>query len=327
MATTANSRGHAPGQSLAMLAMDNNRGRNAGLRSAFSDLFELQPHVVRGLPALVGIFGHAGSDQLIQRRRGHGLDGTDRRRLALQYCRQHAGSGLALERALAGGHLVEHGAQSEDVAARVGFLAFHLLRRHVLKRSNDRALRGQRQVADWQPSGSGLKIERLTGVTALARPKSISLAPDLVSMMLPGFRSRWTTPLRWARSSPSAISAPDAEYLLQRERTFDQARTQRLAFQILHHQVADSVLLADVIELADVGVIERRNGARLALETFFGVALVGKMLRQNLDGDGSLQAGVAGAVDLTHAAGADGRLDLVGAEFGSRIQQDKDCRW
>ena len=39
----------------------------------------------------------------------------------------------------------------------------------------------------------------------LARPKSSSLAPDLVSMMFPGLRSRCTIPLLWALSSASAI--------------------------------------------------------------------------------------------------------------------------
>jgi hypothetical protein len=46
------------------------------------------------------------------------------------------------------------------------------------------------------------------GVTGFARPKSISLAPLFVSMMLPGFRSRWMTSLRCAFSSPSQISIP-----------------------------------------------------------------------------------------------------------------------
>ena len=43
---------------------------------------------------------------------------------------------------------------------------------------------------------------------ARARPKSISLAPDFVSITLPGLRSRCTTPARCARSSASAIWAP-----------------------------------------------------------------------------------------------------------------------
>ena len=45
-----------------------------------------------------------------------------------------------------------------------------------------------------------------TGPRLLASPKSSSLAPLLVSMMLPGFRSRWTMPARCALSSADAIS-------------------------------------------------------------------------------------------------------------------------
>ena len=44
--------------------------------------------------------------------------------------------------------------------------------------------------------------------SALASPKSKIFAPDLVNMMLLGFKSRCITPARCACSSPSAISAP-----------------------------------------------------------------------------------------------------------------------
>jgi len=40
---------------------------------------------------------------------------------------------------------------------------------------------------------------------SLAKPKSSSFAPDFVSMILPGFKSRWMTPWRWALSSASEI--------------------------------------------------------------------------------------------------------------------------
>ena len=36
----------------------------------------------------------------------------------------------------------------------------------------------------------------IVAVTGLANPKSISFAPDFVSMMLPGFKSRWMMPSR-----------------------------------------------------------------------------------------------------------------------------------
>ena len=44
------------------------------------------------------------------------------------------------------------------------------------------------------------------------------------------------------------------------------------------------------------------------------------MLGEDLDGDGAVQAGVAGLVDLTHAARADEREDLVRAELYSCFQ-------
>ena len=63
--------------------------------------------------------------------------------------------------------------------------------------------------------GSGVSVATLTplpgrpaGAAARARPKSISLAPALVIITLPGLRSRCTTPARCARSSASAICAP-----------------------------------------------------------------------------------------------------------------------
>jgi hypothetical protein len=43
------------------------------------------------------------------------------------------------------------------------------------------------------------------GSVTFARPKSSSLAPEGVSITLPGFRSRWMTFFRCALSSASAI--------------------------------------------------------------------------------------------------------------------------
>ena len=49
------------------------------------------------------------------------------------------------------------------------------------------------------------EIERLPLPGAIARPKSRSFAPVLLSMMLPGLRSRWTMPALCAVTSASAI--------------------------------------------------------------------------------------------------------------------------
>src|SRR5690242_15983028 len=46
-----------------------------------------------------------------------------------------------------------------------------------------------------------------------------------------------------------------------------------LAFEQLHHQERFSVRLVDFVDRADVRMIERRGGARLALETLERVAI------------------------------------------------------
>ena len=43
-------------------------------------------------------------------------------------------------------------------------------------------------------------------------------------------------------------------------------RRQRFAFQVLHDEVGDAILLADVVQSADVRMIELRDGAGLAIE-------------------------------------------------------------
>ena len=64
------------------------------------------------------------------------------------------------------------------------------------------ALSGRdRVVGKGEDSGEGEvategEVKRATAGVGLASPKSMSLAPDLVSMMLSGLRSRWMTPLR-----------------------------------------------------------------------------------------------------------------------------------
>ena len=60
-----------------------------------------------------------------------------------------------------------------------------------------------------------------------------------------------------------------------------------------------------------------RHGAGLALEPLLQIGIGGDVLGEDFDGDGAVQAHVAGLIDLPHAARAEGGLDLVGAERGA----------
>src|ERR1039458_3918773 len=71
--------------------------------------------------------------------------------------------------------------------------------------------------------------------------------------------------------------------------------------------------LTHVVNNGNIGMIECRSGARLALETF-PRSLSRKGLRQNLYGYLAMEPRVACLIHLAHAALADGAKDLVGAE-------------
>jgi hypothetical protein len=64
-------------------------------------------------------------------------------------------------------------------------------------------------------------------------------------------------------------------------------------------------MLADVVQGADVRVVERRDGARLAEEPLHRLGVAARLVRQELDGDAAPQAQVFRRVDDAHAAAAE----------------------
>ncbi len=66
--------------------------------------------------------------------------------------------------------------------------------------------------------------------------------------------------------------------------------------------------MADIVESADVRVIEGGDGVRLGLESG------AEFLADNFDGDIAAETGVMRAVDLAHASRSDRREDFVRAE-------------
>jgi hypothetical protein len=73
-------------------------------------------------------------------------------------------------------------------------------------------------------------------------------------------------------------------------------------------------LVADVEQRADVRVVERGDGLRLALEALASLLVLGEGRGKDLDGDAAVEARVLPAPDLAHPAGADRRQKLVGPE-------------
>ncbi len=101
------------------------------------------------------------------------------------------------------------------------------------------------------------------------------------------------------------------EKLFFRQRAGFNALLQRAALEQFHHHERVPVLLADVVDRADVRVVQRGRRARLALEAFLGVRVTEELLGQHLDRNLPAQPRVLGQVNLAHPALTDLLRDAV----------------
>jgi hypothetical protein len=107
---------------------------------------------------------------------------------------------------------------------------------------------------------------------------------------------------------------PTLQRLFERQRPFFESLRQRLAFDALHHQELDAVLSSNVVQHANVRMIQAGDRLRLAFKTLPQSWVIRKLLRKNLDGDRAVQTRVARAVHLSHSARSEWRNNLVWPE-------------
>jgi hypothetical protein len=97
----------------------------------------------------------------------------------------------------------------------------------------------------------------------------------------------------------------------QIEGTAGDAVLQSGAVEKLHHDERLAVLLTDLVNGADVGMVECGSGPGLAAETFQGLRIVGDVVRKELESDEASELGVFGLVNQAHAAAAQLLQDAV----------------
>src|SRR5262249_31949454 len=107
-----------------------------GVLRAFADPLQFASQVPCALPPVVHALCQAFANDVIERRRRQRFGNSDRGWFLFQDGRGNAQLSLALERFLPGERFIENCAQRENVAPAIEFLAFHLLRRHVLERAD-----------------------------------------------------------------------------------------------------------------------------------------------------------------------------------------------
>src|SRR5664279_4691971 len=90
--------------------------------------------------------------------------------------------------------------------------------------------------------------------------------------------------------------------------------------QQLTHQVGRAIVMTDIVDRQNVGVVQRCDSPCLLLESAQPVTVTGKGLRQNLERDIPPQPRIPGAIDLAHSACSQQGIDLIGAKFCARSQ-------
>jgi len=92
------------------------------------------------------------------------------------------------------------------------------------------------------------------------------------------------------------------------------ALRERRAFHELEHEGRDAVRFLQPVDRFNVGMVQRSQHFGLASKAFHALLVTSESLRQNFDGDVTLELRIASAKDLSHAARTNGLEDLVVAE-------------
>ena len=208
-------------------------------------------------------------------------------------------------------HLVRDHAKRELVGAEVRRSSGCLLGRHVADRSKDHAFEGRinrrRAVASTADVEAGIASTNVRR----ARPKSrIFARPSAASIRFSGLRSRWTTPLACAAASPSAICSAIAHAWRISSGPPDRHLSQGAPVDPFHRDPGDAVGVSDVVHGDDGRVIQGGCGPGLGLEATTKGRVSHQPWRNDLEGDVASQPRIATAIDLSHPADAEKRLDL-----------------
>src|SRR5262249_22718115 len=96
---------------------------------------------------------------------------------------------------------------------------------------------------------------------------------------------------------------------------------ERRSVDELQHQGLDATGLLEAVDLGDVQMVQRGEYASLTTEPRQPIGIGRERRRQDLQRDVTIELQIARAIDLAHAAGAELRGDLIGAEASTRSER------
>jgi hypothetical protein len=98
---------------------------------------------------------------------------------------------------------------------------------------------------------------------------------------------------------------PQVEQFVDLQRLAAEAVLEGFSFQLLHHDKGLAFVLANLVHRADIRVVQRRGGPRLAPKTFEELAVVDEFFGQEFERHAATELGVLRLIDHSHCAAAE----------------------
>jgi hypothetical protein len=110
----------------------------------------------------------------------------------------------------------------------------------------------------------------------------------------------------------------DAQQFLYFERPTLYVLSESVPLEMLHHEKGLVLVFTDIVDGANVRMINRGDRVGFATEALARVLRSGQMQGEHLDRDAPIQALVPSSIHLAHTADAQSRLDDIRTELGAR---------
>ena len=274
-------------------------------RAAVKDALKRVGKLLRGLVAFVRVLGEGTRHHAIVPGRNRREQRRGRGRIVVHDLFRHRPRPAALERLLSGEELVKDDAGGKNVGAPVDLLSLDLLRRHVGGRAHHGARLGGAGLAFGVADAGHAEVGKLC--------MALDVDHHVGRLDVPVDDARIVCEVHGSEQfGHQADGSPDFEPLARVE-----GRFQLLAADVLHDDVGNLALFAEVVDLDDIRVVEPRHGLRFARKTLRVVAR-GRFVEiadeDGLDRDLAIQPGVEPLVHDSHRALAEDALELVPAE-------------
>ena len=118
----------------------------------------------------------------------------------------------------------------------------------------------------------------------------------------------------------------DVEDLAKRQRSALETLAHGFAFDEFRDQESCGVVIADLVDRQDVGMIERRCGPGLVKKAAEAFRIGAELAAQDLERHRPPERGIERLVDLAHATAAEETLHLIAADGGPRAQRHRRLR-